>query len=59
MSIALSPTARKEAIASIVRFADQELEVLARDVSGRVMGAFVRATKPAKAAACCGSECCA
>jgi ubiquinone/menaquinone biosynthesis C-methylase UbiE len=39
--------------------AGEELEVLATDVSGRVMGAFVRATKPAKAAACCGSDCCA
>jgi arsenite methyltransferase len=38
--------------------AGENLEILARDVSGRVMGAFVRATKPAKAAACCGSECC-
>jgi len=39
--------------------AGEELEVLANDVSGRVMGAFIRAAKPAKAAACCGSECCA
>ena len=38
--------------------AGEDLEVLARDVSGRVMGAFVRATKPTTAAACCGSECC-
>jgi arsenite methyltransferase len=38
--------------------AGEDLEVLANDVSGRVMGAFVRATKPAKVAACCGSECC-
>ncbi len=42
-----------------------DAEVLAREVGGRVMGAFVRATKPAaKAAAlpqaksCCGPECC-
>ncbi len=46
-----------------------ELERLARDVAGRVMGAFVRATKPLKPAAatvaapaaaapCCGAECC-
>lgn len=42
-----------------------ELEVLAREVTGRVMGAFVRARKPELAAAeseaarsCCGSECC-
>jgi SAM-dependent methyltransferase len=32
-------------------------EVLAREVSGRVMGAFVRATKPL-AKSCCGPECC-
>lgn len=44
--------------------AGEELEVLARDVSGRVMGAFVRATKPvhsieaAAAAACCAPGCC-
>ena len=48
-----------------------DTEVLAREVGGRVMGAFIRATKPAavvaetKAAlagssrACCGPECCA
>ncbi|MEP7326863.1 MAG: arsenite S-adenosylmethyltransferase, partial [Gemmatimonadota bacterium] len=42
------------------------LEVLAREVSGRVMGAFVRAQKPAAAVSkpiedsvCCGSDCCA
>jgi hypothetical protein len=38
--------------------AGEDLEVLAHDVSGRMMGAFIRATKPAKAAACCGTECC-
>jgi arsenite methyltransferase len=38
--------------------AGEELEVLARDITGRVMGAFVRATKPVEAAACCGTECC-
>jgi arsenite methyltransferase len=43
-----------------------ELEVLAREVSGRVMGGFVRATKPAAAlrgtdpeSACCETGCCA
>jgi arsenite methyltransferase len=43
----------------------EELEVLARNVSGRIMGAFVRATKPLHsrdelpvASACCGPECC-
>jgi arsenite methyltransferase len=38
--------------------ADESLEILARDISGRVMGAFVRATKPVAALACCGSDCC-
>jgi arsenite methyltransferase len=42
----------------------EDLEVLAREVSGCVMGAFVRATKPTLAVApaervCCGPECCA
>ncbi len=32
-------------------------EVLAREVGGRVMGAFVRATKPTTVT-CCGPECC-
>jgi ubiquinone/menaquinone biosynthesis C-methylase UbiE len=47
-----------------------DTEVLAREVGGRVMGAFIRATKPASkaeakasrqlaTAACCGPECCA
>ena len=48
-----------------------DTEVLAREVGGRVMGAFIRATKPAAVAAetnatapgqsraCCGPECCA
>ncbi|HJS48532.1 MAG TPA: methyltransferase domain-containing protein, partial [Gemmatimonadales bacterium] len=44
--------------------AGEELEVLARDVTGRVMGAFVRATKPAAepavagSGACCAPGCC-
>ncbi|MFI5235396.1 MAG: arsenite methyltransferase [Gemmatimonadales bacterium] len=33
-------------------------EVLAREIGGRVMGAFVRATKPTAAKNCCGPECC-
>ena len=45
----------------------EDSEVLARQLDGCIMGAFVRATKPAAkaapvpvaAAACCGSECCA
>ncbi|MEO8295900.1 MAG: arsenite methyltransferase [Gemmatimonadota bacterium] len=45
--------------------ADESLEVLAREVSGRVMGAFIRARKPlglpvlASAEPCCASGCCA
>jgi hypothetical protein len=36
-----------------------ESESLAREVDGCVMGAFVRATKPAaKSSACCGPDCC-
>ncbi|MES1259740.1 MAG: arsenite S-adenosylmethyltransferase, partial [Gemmatimonadota bacterium] len=35
-----------------------DTDAMARDVSGRVMGAFVRATKPA-AVSCCGPDCCA
>jgi hypothetical protein len=33
-------------------------ERLARQVDGRVVSAFVRASKPAKAGACCGPTCC-
>jgi arsenite methyltransferase len=48
-----------------------DTELFAREVGGRVMGAFIRATKPAEVAmgentpsaglsrACCGTECCA
>lgn len=32
--------------------------ILAREIGGRVMGAFVRATKPAVSKKCCGPECC-
>ena len=35
-----------------------DVEVLAREVGGRVMGAFVRATKAVAARSCCGPECC-
>jgi arsenite methyltransferase len=34
-----------------------DTEVVAREVGGRVMGAFIRATKPKDR--CCGPECCA
>ena len=45
----------------------EDAEVLARELDGCIMGAFVRATKPAAksdeipaaAGACCGPECCA
>ena len=45
----------------------EDAEVLARELDGCIMGAFVRATKPAQAreklpvaeGACCGSDCCA
>ena len=44
----------------------EALEVLAQNISGRIMGAFVRAVKPVSttvsappvASACCGPECC-
>ena len=35
-----------------------DTEVLAREIGGRVMGAFIRARKP-DATACCGPDCCA
>jgi SAM-dependent methyltransferase len=35
-----------------------DADALAEDVQGRVMGAFIRATKPV-AKACCGPDCCA
>lgn len=35
-----------------------DADALAVSVEGRVMAAFVRATKPAAAAACCGPDCC-
>jgi SAM-dependent methyltransferase len=46
---------------ALVASAGEASEVLAREISGCVMGAFVRASKPvaaASGAACCGSECC-
>ena len=36
---------------------DLDTEVLAQEVSGRVMGAFIRAQKP-HTSACCGPTCC-
>jgi SAM-dependent methyltransferase len=37
--------------------AGMEVDDLARQIDGQVMGAFIRATKPA-AASCCGPDCC-
>jgi SAM-dependent methyltransferase len=37
---------------------DVDLEAIARDVDGRIVSAFVRATKPKALAGCCGPECC-
>jgi hypothetical protein len=34
------------------------VDEVAAQVEGKVASAFVRATKPAKAGACCGPECC-
>jgi arsenite methyltransferase len=36
-----------------------ETEGMADDLDGKVMGAFIRATKPVQAASCCGPDCCA
>jgi arsenite methyltransferase len=38
-----------------LRSAGMEADALARQIDGRVMGAFIRATKPA---GCCGPDCC-
>lgn len=35
-----------------------DVDALAADVEGRIASAFIRATKPAKAGACCGPACC-
>ncbi|HYI94409.1 MAG TPA: arsenite methyltransferase [Bryobacteraceae bacterium] len=35
-----------------------DVDVIASQVSGKFMSAFVRATKPATASACCGPTCC-
>jgi SAM-dependent methyltransferase len=43
---------------TVLSGAGLDTEVLAREVSGRIMGAFVRATKLAAVEACCGSDCC-
>jgi arsenite methyltransferase len=43
---------------AVLTGAGLDTEVLAREVGGRIMGAFIRATKPASAKSCCGSDCC-
>ena len=35
-----------------------DVETHVAQLEGRIMAAFVRATKPAPVAACCGTECC-
>ena len=56
-----------EDASAMLSAAGLDAEALAREIGGRVMGAFVRATKPATAAAepeaapsraCCGPDCC-
>ncbi len=44
---------------AVLEGAGLETESLAREIGGRVMGAFVRATKPLTAKKCCGPDCCA
>jgi len=44
---------------AIVAGTPAEREALARDLDGRIVSAFVRATKPASRGGCCGPECCA
>jgi SAM-dependent methyltransferase len=44
---------------AVLSGAGLDTDVLAREVSGRIMGAFVRATKPVtQSKSCCGPECC-
>ena len=51
---------RVEDARAFLEGAGLDVAVVAPQLDGRVMGAFVRATKPAKAAkTCCGPDCCA
>jgi hypothetical protein len=44
---------------SFLESAGVEADRIATELDGKVMGAFIRATKPVVAAsACCGTECC-
>jgi SAM-dependent methyltransferase len=58
--VSIEPTRIYEFADAKAFLADSGLdtEVLAHEVSGRVMGAFIRAQKPGKAS-CCGPDCCA
>ena len=44
---------------AILSAGDVDIERLASQVDGKFASAFVRATKPARASACCGPTCCA
>ena len=59
-SVGLEPTRiyRFEDAKAFLAGSGLDTEVLAREIDGCVMGAFVRATKPAAAKSCCGPECC-
>lgn len=46
-----------EAARAFLEGSGLDVDAIARDVDGRVMGAFVRAAKPVTTA-CCGPECC-
>ena len=46
-----------EAARAFLEGSGLDVDAIARDVDGRVMGAFVRAAKPATTG-CCGPECC-
>jgi arsenite methyltransferase len=64
-SIEVTRVYRTEDAASFLRAAGLDAEVIAADVDGHVVSAFVRGTKPARipakaaTSACCGPECCA
>ena len=53
---------RAEDAAAFLENTGLDVERFARDIDGKFMGAFIRATKPvttaARATACCGPECC-
>jgi len=60
-NIAVEPTRvyQFEDAKAVLTGAGLDTEVLAREVGGRIMGAFVRASKPEMSSkSCCGPECC-